>query len=535
MAPPLPQVQPAPGQALALVNGRVFTAAAGGARWATAVLAVGGRVAAVGSDGDVLAAAPAGALVVDLGGRAALPGIHDAHTHLLFSGLKFTREARLGVGAGPKQIVADLGACTCCNLPGGWLVGGELNPYNFGPGELDRAFLDAAFPDRPIFLYDYSIHHGLANSAALKAAGVDADTPDPPGGTLVRRPGGTDPTGELVERATWPVQRAIPERPMEEYVDAVRWAAGMCARFGITSVQEASAGPQVLAALRHLDVAGELPLRVAAHLVWKEEGFGMASGAELDALLDRAGELATPHVDTRFVKIWLDGAPLPPHFTQADLKEDGSPDLSRIVVDPAELLPALRRFDASGRTVKIHCAGEGAVRVALDALEAVRAGNPLGPPHEVAHAGFVHPSDVPRFAAKGVVAEMSPALWHRREPEFEGLDAGFRFRTMEDAGARVTIGSDWIITPDPNLFPALQGVLERGGESLALERALEIMTIGGARAVRRDKDAGSLEVGKLADVIVLDRDIFAVPSSQVGATRVLLTVFEGRPVFQQGE
>lgn len=382
--------------------------------------------------------------------------------------------------------------------------------------------------------YDYSIHHGFANSAALDAAGVDELTEDPPGGRFIRREGGQQPTGELVERATWPVQRAIPPYPAEVHMDAVEWAVHMANRFGITSVQEASAGPATLQALRALDEAGKLTARVAAHLVWKEEGFGGASERDLYALLDRFEDFESAHVRSSFVKLWLDGAPLPPHSSAVWLDADGNVDRSWLLISEEELHPALARFDREGRTVKIHCAGDGSVRVALDAIEAVRQVNgPNGPIHEVAHCAFVSPADITRFSELNVVAEMSPALWHSKEPEHKILDAGFKFRTAIEAGALVTIGSDWIITPDPNLFPALQGVLDRGDESLSLERALRVMTIDGATAVRGAAVTGSLVPGKAADVIVLDRDLSAVPVTDVGETAVLLTLFEGRPVHRQ--
>lgn len=524
-----------PGQGLALVNGRVFTANRDNL-WCSAVLIRDGHLEAVGSDEEILAAMREGDLRRDVGTRTVMPGIHDAHTHLLFSGLKFRYEARLDPAADAASIVKSLSECSCAdhlsNEIGGWIVGGEINPFNFDGG-LDRSFLDDAFPETPVFLYDYSIHHGFANTAALEAAGIDPGTPDPRGGKIVRRPGTSVPTGELVERATWPVQRAIPPYSASTCKDAIKWAAQVCHRFGITSVQEASTGPATLDALLDLDRTGDLDLHVAAHMVWREEGFGMASSDDLDALIDRADQLGTDYIDTSFIKLWLDGAPLPPHFTESRLDADGNVDRTNILFDDDELHPALIRFDSEGRGIKIHCAAEGSVRVALDAIEAVRKANgPDGPIHEIAHCGFVDEADLPRFKQLNVVAEMSPAIWHRREPEFAVLDAGFKFHTLQQAEARTTIGSDWILTPDPNLFPALQGVLERGEESLPLERALELMTIEGARVVGRDRNAGSLEVGKTADVIVLDRDLTGVQPDQVGATEVLLTLFEGRPVHQ---
>ncbi|WP_437022831.1 amidohydrolase [Streptomyces sp. enrichment culture] len=490
----------------------------------------------MGTDDEVLAAAGPETAVIDLGGRMVMPGLHDAHIHLLFSGLKFRYECRLEPEADARAILDSLAGCGCAGHGlsgrGGWIVGGDINPHAFPGAAPDRAFLDEKYADRPVYLHDYTTHHGFANAKALELAGIDAGTPDPKGGLILRRPETGEPTGELVERATWAVQRAMPDHDPAVYRDAVRWATSVANRYGITSVQEASASGQELRALAELDAVGELTAHVSAHLVWREEGFGMADADELERRIAERDSYATPHVRTGFVKLWLDGVPLPPHHTHAGLRPDGTVDDSWLVIPADELQAALLRFDREGLTVKIHCAAEGAVRVALDAIEAVRKVNGAdGPIHEVAHCGFVDPADLPRFAPLNAVAEMSPALWHRPEPEFAGLKEGFRFATLRNAGARVTIGSDWIITENPNLFPALQGVLEHGDEAVDLPTALHFMTLAGAEVCGLADRIGSLRSGKSADFIVLDRNLFEVPVYEVGATEVLLTVFEGSHVY----
>ncbi len=323
--------------------------------------------------------------------------------------------------------------------------------------------------------------------------------------------------------------RAMPNYRAEVYRDAIAWAASVCHQYGITSVQEASASPQALAAFRDLDNASELNLHVAAHLVWREEGFGMASTETLDRTIAERGKFASEHVDTGRIKIWLDGAPLPPHMTQSDLNSDGSVDDTNILVAADQLVEVIGRFDAAGLSVKVHCAGEGSVRAALDAFETVRQSEASnGPTHEIAHCTFIHDEDYKRFGQLDIVAEMSPAIWHIEE---YGLDEGFKFRTVLDSGATMTIGSDWIITPNPNLFPAVQGMLERGSESVDLATAVELLTIGGARVVGRGDRQGTIATGMAADLIVLDRNIFTIPVDKIGSTRVLRTIFEGRIVF----
>jgi predicted amidohydrolase YtcJ len=518
----------------AYVNAHIYTVDPA-RNWAQAMLVEEGRITRIGTSDDILSAAGADTETVDLQGRLVIPGLHDAHTHLLAAGLKFKFECRLGINARGDEIVATLCDCEKCQRGklSGWIIGGEYNPNVFAPGTLDRSFLDEAFPDTPVYLYDISIHHGFANSEALRRAGVDAETPDPVGGRYVRREGSNEPTGELVERATWKVKRAIPDFEPDVYREAVEWAVSVANQYGITSLQEAGGTLPELRVLNAMDNAGRLTAHVAAHLIWQEEAFSNVSQEDMDALIYARATYESEHVQTRFIKIWLDGAPIPPHFTQSNLDPvTGRPD-ANLIISEAELTEALLGFDRQGLTVKIHCAAEGAVRAALNAIDTVRTTNgESGPRHEIAHALFVHPDDLPRLSALNVGAEMSPAVWHIKAPELAALDQGCKFASLRRSGADVTIGSDWILTDSPNLFPALGGMLDRGEESVSLEDAIEMMTIAGTRAVGMGHQRGSLEVGKMADFIVLDQDLFEVPVSKIGETRVLRTVFEGSTVYQ---
>lgn len=522
--------------AMALFNGRIYTVDPGKS-WAQAVLIDNDTITLVGSDDEVRAAAGPDTEFIDLEGRLCMPGLHDAHVHLLSSGLKFQYECRLSPGATAEQIVQDLTSCQCTGPASEgetpWVVGGEFFPQLFPDGEPDRSFLDEAFPDRPVFLYDYSIHHGLANTKALDLAGLGEHSEDPENGKLIRRPGSTELTGELVEHARWPVMRAIPDYSEDTYRDAMSWAISTCHEHGITSVQDASTSPQALRALQSLEHEGDLHLHVAAHLPWREEGFGMASTAALDQSIAARESFASKHVDTRFIKIWLDGAPLPPHMTQADLDDTGKVDESNILVPADLLVDKIREYDREGLSVKVHCAGEGSVRVALDAFQATRDANGShGPAHEIAHCTYINDADYSRFAELNVVAEMSPAIWHIEE---YGLQEGYKFNTVLQAGATMTVGSDWIITPNPNLFPGLQGMLQRGENSIDLPTAVELLTLGGARVVGRDDRSGSVEPGKSADLIVLDRNLFDIPTDEIGAAIVVRTIFEGQTVYTAEE
>lgn len=514
----------------AYLNARIYSVDSNGS-WYQAMLVEHGRIVKLGSDEDVRNAADRQTKIVDLEGRMVMPGLHDAHTHLLLAGLRFRNESRLGINPTPDEILTSLSERGKLS---NWIVAGEYNPFAFPNAAPDRAFLDEAYPDTPVFLYDMTLHHGLANARALELAGITSESVDPQGGRIMRRPGSNDPTGELVETAKRKVQRLLPQYAPDVCLDAMRWSLEMCSRYGITSVQEAGATLAELQVLNQLDQAGEMTANIATHIIWKEEGVSAASDEDMEALIDAHNRYASPHIRTHFVKCWMDGAPLPPHFTASLLDPvTGQPD-DKLIITEDELAEGLARFDKRKISVKIHCAADGSVRAALNAVERVRKQNGFyGPRHDVAHALFVSPSDLPRFAALNVSAEMSPAVWHYRAPEFAVLDAGCKFATLERNGAAVTIGSDWALTETPNLFPALQGMLDRGEESVSIASALKMMTIAGAQAVGIDERTGSLEEGKSADFIVLDRNLFDIPVDQVGETSVLMTVFEGRVVYQQ--
>lgn len=525
--------QPAVGATNALYfNAKIWTGDPG-KPWADSLIVKEGKVGAIGTFEE--ASKASGELErFDLGGRLVLPGIHDAHIHLLLSGLKFRFECRLTSNALGEQVVQELCECPMCrngNLSD-WIIAGEINQNIYENGRFDRRFLDESFPDRPVYIFDYSIHNALVNTKALELAGLTADSTDPLGGSYVRREGSSELTGELVERGTWAVKRVIPQHAEDVYLDAVKFSIGMANKFGITSLQEASASLPELKALNTLDGNGELTVHVAAHLVWREEGIGDNNSEGLEELIRMRRDYVSEHVRTDFVKCFLDGAPLPPHFTQADILADSNTiDSTNILIPIEDLVEQLKFLDKEGITMKIHCAGEGSVRHALDAIETVRKANgDSGPLHEIAHSTFIHPDDRGRLGKLRAVAEMSPAIWHNKEPEFAGLAHGFKFKTMADAGTLVTVGSDWVITPNPNLFPALAGMLDRGEESVDLETALRMMTINGATAAGIAQKIGSLETGKSADFIVLDRNLFAASNEEVASTVVLNTVFEGRVV-----
>lgn len=520
-----------PARPTAYVNGRIYTVDAS-RPWVDAIFVQDGKIADIGTSVDILAAAGSDCAVVDLAGRMIMPGIHDAHGHILLAGLKHRYECRLPADALGRDYGERLCDCIACSRGklSGWVIGGDFNPTLSAPGEVDRKYLDEKFPDTPVYLHDYSLHHGLANSKALELAGITADTPDPFGGRIVRRAGSNEPTGELVERATWQLFNAMPSPEPDVHQAALRWALETASRFGVTGIQEASASRPELEMLQKIDQEQGLTLRVYAHIPWREEHFGHATSEALERLIEERRRFASERLSTDFVKVFMDGSPLGPHFTDAQLDPlTGQPQPGKLLHSREDLAAALIAWDKAGITAKIHCTGDAAVQLVLQAMGDMRATSHEGTIQEISHCCFVQPDDLASFAELNVTAEMSPPIWFGDMPELAPFrERGYPFGTLARMGARVTVGTDWTFLPEPNLFPALQGLLQHGAESVDLATGIEMLTLSGARAVGAEDKAGSISPGKSADFIILDRDLFAIPVDEISETRVLTTIFEGR-------
>ncbi|MEP7242718.1 MAG: amidohydrolase [Gammaproteobacteria bacterium] len=510
-------------------NGRIYTVDASHA-WAQAVAIKDGKFVYVGSDAGVKAYTGASTRVVDLQGKMAMPGLHDAHQHLHKAQMRFIN-CNIPGESGVEQIIAALKVCARGKKTSDWIVADVYRGDLFPGGKAHRRYLDAEFPDTPIYIREWSYHHGLANGKALELAGVTRTTPDPQSGRILHDEKG-ELTGELLSKATWLVTKAIPPMLPATMRDAVLKSARLCNQFGITSAQEATANELMLTEIKALDDKGEWPLRLAAHIVWGNPASSLDSMEGMERTIANRAAFRSKHVATDFVKIYVDGSPLQPHATDVELDEHNHVPEERLYETVAALNAALVRFDKMGIKVKMHAVGDGATRVALDAIEAARKANgDSGILHDIAHSLRYSPQDIGRLAALGAVAEMSPAIWQIKGPLTKNLAGAWQFRTLWDKGTLLTIGSDWVVLPNPNLFPAIAGLLDHGKESLNLTEALRMATLNGAVSVGWQKTNGSIEVGKFADLIVLDRNLFDIPSANIADTRVLTTLLEGRVVY----
>ncbi|KAF9883790.1 hypothetical protein FE257_002774 [Aspergillus nanangensis] len=532
--------------AAAYIHGHIYTVNKR-QPWAEAfIVSASGRFEAVGTSQEILNLAKEQSLpTYDLKNVFVMPGIHDAHTHLLLASMQKLNEIDIGSDSTADTIAENIRkaqcacACASAHVRGDWLIANFYAGDNFPGGKIDRKYLDDAFPDQPLLIRDISCHNVVINSAGLERAGYDTEAKDPLGGKYVRRPDGSL-TGELVEAATTQVWSRLPPPPVSYVKEAILYGIQMSQRFGITSVQEASANTVYLHALRELEQEGRLNMDIFPHIVHAPETFAAESQETLHHLIDIASTFRSEHVDSRFVKFWMDGAPIPPHFTHCDLGPDGVPDDNRLLIGFDTLLRAITQHDARGMTCKIHCAGEGSARRALDVLEIVRRSNPTGPRHELAHCNAIHKDDIPRMAKLRITAEMSPAIFHETSLTTNfPLIFQWPFKELMDAGVHVTVGSDWILPPTPDLFPALSAIVERFGPQMGKtakevggETICRMITLSGAEAVGKAMDTGSIEVGKKANFIAVDRDL---SRGKFADARVLKTWFEGEVVWGHEE
>jgi predicted amidohydrolase YtcJ len=547
---------------LVLTNGAVYTVDAA-ERWAQAVAVGGGRILAVGTDADVRDLIGAGTQVIDLRGRMVLPGFQDAHVHAGAAGLDRLRCDLSPLHSADGYLKAIRGYADA-QPDADWIVGGGWAMDVFPGGTPSAVELDRAIPDRPVFLSNRDNHAAWVNSRALELAGIDGATLDPSDGRIEREEGGS-PQGTLHEGAMTLVRRIMPSTSAQDIERAILIAQDYLHSLGITAWQDAIVGeyptmPDTRDAYPALVGRGKLTARVVGALWW-ERGRGVEQVD--DRIAER--ERSTDRYRATSVKIMLDGVcenrtacMLDPYLDPGGEPTDGR-GLS--YVDPAELPGVLTRLDAEGFQVHIHVIGDGAVRAALDAIEAARNANGSSDHrHHLAHIQVVHPDDLPRFRQLGVVANGQP-LWAANDPQMTELTLPvlgperstwqYPFGSLLRSGAVLAFGSDWpVSSPDPieEIHTAVNRTTAPGyayggddprqlepflpAERLTLSQAIRAFTMGSAYVNHLETQTGSIEVGKLADLVVLSENLFALDPGELTSARVLLTLVDGRPVYE---
>lgn len=540
---------------LVFTGGPVFTADTVRSR-AHAVAVRGGRIIAVGGD-DVRDLIGPRTEVVDLAGRMLVPGFQDAHVHPVWGGLDMLRCDLSALHTAAEYL--DAIAAYAASRPGEpWVLGGGWQMSAFPGGTPAAAALDRAVPDRPAFFPNRDGHGAWVNSVALRLAGIDRGTPDPADGRIERDADG-EPTGTLHEGAMSLVNRLLPEEPVERLTEALLVGQRHLHSFGITAWQDAivgsygdagDPGPAYLKAAAD----GTLTARVVGAIWWDR-----TRGVEqLPSLLERRERYRGGRFAATSVKIMQDG--VAENFTAAMLEpyHDGHhhpTDNSGISFVPPEILrEAVPLLDAEGFQVHFHAIGDRAVRECLDAVEEALRRNGRGDNrHHIAHIQVVHPDDIPRFRSLGVAANMQ-SLWATLEPQMVELTLPFLgeprsawqypFGDLLRSGAVLAAGSDWSVSsPDPMAAihtavnrTAAPGFEEGEYEPFLPEQAIDLAssltayTAGSAWVNHLDHVTGTIRPGAYADLALLDRDPFAGPADEIGATRVLQTFVEGERV-----
>ncbi|KAH7024111.1 amidohydrolase 3 [Ilyonectria destructans] len=512
-----------PNNAVAYINARVYTVNQA-APWAEAfIVTPDGKFGVIGTTSDVLAMSKAaGTVVRDMDNAFIMPGIHDAHVHTLHSGAEMLNWAKIEPDTSKANAAKRLQHSTCvCQFSHAyqdWIVGAVMALEDY-----DRSYFDGDYPETPVLLYSHALQCRYANTAALQRAGYDIQNePEPQFGTLPRRPDGSL-TGELIGQVANRASAAVPTPPITHIKRMLQRAITELHRNGVTSCQEASANEVMLQALSGLGGDGQLRMQFATHILYKNAWLSGEIISPPDRLILDSERYRTKHTDTRFVKFMMDGAPVPPLFTHSGVDKDGKPDESKILLPDIDDI--LEKFDARGLTCKIHAMGEGGAMAALNAFEKVRRKNPNGPPHEIAHCTNILPEDFTRFNRLNITAEMSPAGFFDTDKlgrEFALFN--WNFERMVDAGNHVTIGSDWAYGLPLPMLPSVAVVARKVG----IEKTLEMITLAGAKATNREKEAGSIETGKVASFIQVNRDL---TKGDFENAKVLRTWFEGELVY----
>ena len=522
--------------------------------WAEAVAVSGEEIVAVGTEREITKYRGTHTRTIDAGGRVVLPGFADSHIHFL--------EGSLSLGWPDLNGAISIAAIEkllrnyASSHPGKkWVFGQGWSYDAFGAAALpDKAILNLIFPDRPVYLESFDSHSAWVNSKALTLAGIDRNTPDPAGGKIVRVAQTGEPTGALLEDARHLVKAIVPQPPREEKIAALRKGLAMASRYGLVRVHAAGEPPDTFGDFYDVDLLDQLRKMgqlTARFYISKDIQPPELTTADLAALEQARDHYHDDWISVGAAKFFLDG--VIENQTAAMLAPySNAPGNSGTTQwDPEKYTRAVVELDRRGFQIFTHAVGDRAVRLALDTYEQAHHSNGTADlRHRIEHVEVVSPDDIPRFASLGVIPSMQPlhaypeeGVWGRNV----GADRqklGFAWNSLEKAGAHLAFGSDWeVVTMNP--WPGVQVAVTRqddkglptGGwvpeQRISIAQVIAGYTVGAAYAGHREKTEGSIEPGKLADLIIVSQNPFEVDPHELRRTEVVLTMVGGRVVYQR--
>lgn len=533
-----------PAADLVLLNAKVWTVnpAQPAAR---AVAVMGERIRAVGSTEEVRCWVGPKTEVLDLGGRLVLPGFNDAHVHF-YTGGRNLASVQLRDARSREEFRERLRAFAARQPRGRWILGGDWDHENWRPAALpERGWIDDVTPEHPVFVNRLDGHMALANSLALRLAGITRETPDPPGGAIVRDERG-EPTGVLKDAAMARVARVIPPPDERELTEAIRAALRHAAENGVTSVQDMSASPEILGVYQELRRRGELTVRIYAVQP-------LAAWERLARVGVRAG-FGDARLKIGGLKAFADGS-LGSTTALFFAPYADAPETAGLAADDMIPEEKLRKrvagADRAGLQVMVHAIGDRANQTVLRLFEAVGKENGARDRRfRIEHAQHLRAEEIPLFGKLGVVASMQPyhaiddGRWAEDRIGAERARGSYAFRSLLDSGAVLAFGSDWYVAPLEPLMgiyaavtrATLDGKRPEGWipeQKIGVGEAIRAFTMGSAYASFEEDEKGSIEPGKLADMVVLSDDILSIAPEAIAKARVEITIFNGKVIYRR--
>ena len=521
--------------------------------WAEAVAIKDGRIIYVGDNAGSGRYIAETTEVTDLRKQMMLPGFHDSHIHIMI-GTMADLECSLLRLETVEDVAARLKECTSLAGIGddGWILGGGWGEWLWPEANPQKGLLDLLFPDQPVYLESSFGHAAWVNSRAMAIVGLDADTEDPPAGVIEHDPESGEPSGTLRESAMLLVKDELPPMTLEQRTDRVRAGMALAHSVGITAVIEPGLDAELLQPIISLADRGELDMRVLGSLspinwqpgVFNEDVFEFLEGRE---------QWRRENLDMDSVKIYMDGVI---EYGTSPLLEpyaDEHYGSGEFFYTQDEVDHYMTRFDAMGLQMHVHAIGDAAIRRALNGFEAMRKANGMSDNrHQIVHLQLIHENDRPRFGELDVAAVFQ-SLWAYPDPAALELDVPmlgeertwqmYPIASVQEAGGRIVGGSDYFVT-DLNPLHAIEVAITRQDpysndgpvlnedERVDLETMIDAYTINGAYQMGLELEQGSIEVGKRADLVVLDRNLFELPASEINETKVTMTIFDGRTVYE---